>query len=254
MDLITLNHELKNLSKFCDIVLKKIESDSIDIDKHDEEIYDNNGEFLEIINPLYEELYAQQQLLIRCVYYELNSIREFQLRNIVLYYYSDESFENWKSNNIDELINKHQSLIDTLAENNFNYDSSDVKNYWMIIKDNVNCNDVAELMLIYGDVSNIPKNIRKKFEKNINNKMKKQSKSFFNKFPVKKLPHWEDMEKLRKITNTLKHNKGFKSIAKDNVESFGERYNLTVESAHKMITSTSKFFHELNNCISKFSK
>ena len=146
IEAVYVDEELKILNNFCDIVLDKIGSKAKNIEKNDKEIYDENGEFLEIINPLFEELYAQQQLLIRCVYYELNSIRELHLYNIIIRYYSDENYIDEEQDNLDKVINKHQPLIDILAENNFNYDGSDVKNYWKKNTDNIDCNNLIELM------------------------------------------------------------------------------------------------------------
>jgi hypothetical protein len=243
--IISIDDDLNILNKFCNHIIDKIKIDSKDIEKYDKEIYDKNGEFLEILNPLFEDLWGLEQLLIRCVYYELNTLREYNLNLAISEYYFKELSENEKLESYPDLILKHQLYFDILSDNNYNYDNKEIINYRRNHRDKIDDNNLIELLLFFGNVARIPINLRKKFENTLNKRNIKSFKGFFKKYPIKESPHWKDMEKLRKITNSLKHQKGFKSIVKDEPLNIGEKYALNIDDALEMIQSTSLFFHEL---------
>jgi hypothetical protein len=241
--IITLHIELKNLKSFSESILDNIKIDSSDIDKYNEEIYDD-GDFLEIFNPKFEKLYGHENLLIKFIFYELNVIREYYLNSAILDYYFSNFSNNDKKVDILALLEKHQVYINILSENNYNYDSEEAINYVNNCK-TIDYKNIIELLLLYGNASRIPKEHLKIFENSIDKRNKKANKSFFEYYSIRNNQYWNEIEEIRKIANSFKHRKGFKSFVKDGARNLGEKYEPTINDALEKINITSKFFHDL---------
>jgi len=241
--IVSLEMELRNLNSLCELIIRIIRNDDSEIEKYNEEVYDEDGDFIEIYNHKLDELYGHEKLLTKFIYYELNQIREYYLNSAMLDYYNNIS--NSGNGDYLQLIEKHKVYIDILSENNYDYDSEDAKNYRRLKEKNIDQSNIIELLLLYGDASRIPRSYLIKNSKDRINRNKHAYKSFIEHYSIKENQYWGEIEAIRKIANALKHCNGFKNIIQDSALSLGERYEPTIEDALEKIRTTSKFFREI---------
>ncbi len=240
---IMLYHDISTLKDLINSVLEINKKDFQNIEKYDEEIYDENGDFIEIYN-------SREELLVKCIFYELNSIREYYL-NSLKYDYILKISNN--KNIIDkiyynDLIKKHQDYFKILKKNNFNYDANDVKKYLSYI-DKIENKSLIELWILYGDLNKIPCNIINKRDKDFLSLKTKEKKLYLKNFDIYheiyNIKKWDSIENIRRITNSFKHRRGFKDFRDDDTSTIGEKYELSIDLAIDYINDLEIFFKEL---------
>lgn len=237
---ITFHYEILTLKDLLKCVMEKNKTDFKDIEKYDEEIFDEDGDFLEIHNQVMERYISREELLVRCIFYELNAIREYYL-NHLKYDYIENIVKAGSENKISyyDMINNHNKFIKILEENNYNYDTEKVSKYRDKIE-NLDDKNVIELCFLFGGLKNIPLKLVK--DRNIKNK---HFKEFINYYHIENIENWNIVEDIRKITNAFKHRKGYKDFRKDETTMIGEQYRFSINTVEEYISKMEIFFKEL---------